>query len=122
MAQLDDVHSVLRLNYETPKGLISLAPPSVAKPTPYATVPRRDNRRMWDDDKEEREAEREAALDALEKAMLPATLAERERCPTCDKCQKITTASGVRVRHAASRLNRITTARPVIMCSLEKIG
>jgi hypothetical protein len=38
VAQLDDVHSVLRLNYETPKDLISLAPPSVAKPTlPGAT-------------------------------------------------------------------------------------
>lgn len=33
MAQLDDVHSVLGLNYETPKGLISLAPPNDAKPT-----------------------------------------------------------------------------------------
>jgi hypothetical protein len=33
VAQLDDVQSVLRLNYETSKGLISLAPPSVAKPT-----------------------------------------------------------------------------------------
>ena len=31
--QLDDVHWVLRLNYETPKGLISLASPSVAKLT-----------------------------------------------------------------------------------------
>jgi hypothetical protein len=31
--QLDDVHSVLRLNYETPEGLISLAPPGFAKPT-----------------------------------------------------------------------------------------
>ena len=27
--------------------------------------------------------ERERALDALEKALRPATLAERERCPTC---------------------------------------
>jgi predicted amidophosphoribosyltransferase len=27
--------------------------------------------------------ETEAALDALEKATLPATLAQRERCPTC---------------------------------------
>ena len=33
MAQLDDVYSDLRLNYETPKGLISLASLSVAKPT-----------------------------------------------------------------------------------------
>ena len=41
MAQLDDVHSVLRLNYETPKGLISLAPPSVAKPTLCETRRRR---------------------------------------------------------------------------------
>jgi hypothetical protein len=31
---------------------------------------KRENRRMWDDDEE-----REAALDALEKAMLPAMLA-----------------------------------------------
>ena len=29
--------------------------------------------------------EREAALDALERALLPATLAERECCPTCDR-------------------------------------
>ena len=33
MAQLDYVHSVLKLNYETLKGLISLASPSVAKTT-----------------------------------------------------------------------------------------
>jgi len=33
VAQLDDVHSVLRLNYETLKGLISLASLCVAKPT-----------------------------------------------------------------------------------------
>lgn len=33
MSQRDDVHSVLRLNFETPRGLISLASPSVAKPT-----------------------------------------------------------------------------------------
>ena len=33
MDQLDDVYSDLRLNYETPKGLISLASLSVAKPT-----------------------------------------------------------------------------------------
>jgi hypothetical protein len=33
VAQLDDVQSVLRPNYETLKGLISLASPSVAKPT-----------------------------------------------------------------------------------------
>ena len=33
MAQLDYAHSVLRLNYETLKGLISLVSPSVAKPT-----------------------------------------------------------------------------------------
>jgi hypothetical protein len=33
VAQLDDVHSVLRLNYETLRGLISLPSPSVAKPT-----------------------------------------------------------------------------------------
>jgi hypothetical protein len=33
VAQLDYVHSVLRLNYETLKGLISLASPSVAKTT-----------------------------------------------------------------------------------------
>jgi hypothetical protein len=36
---------------------------------------------MWENDNDETEA----ALDALEKAMLPATLAERERCPTCGK-------------------------------------
>jgi len=36
--QLDNVHSVLRLNYETLRGLISWAPPSVAKPTPCATA------------------------------------------------------------------------------------
>jgi hypothetical protein len=30
-AQPDDAHSVLRLNYETLKGLISLASPTVAK-------------------------------------------------------------------------------------------
>ena len=34
MAQLDDVHSVLRLNYETLRRLISLASPSVAN-LPY---------------------------------------------------------------------------------------
>jgi hypothetical protein len=33
VAQLDDVHSVSRLKYETLKGLISLASTSVAKPT-----------------------------------------------------------------------------------------
>jgi hypothetical protein len=38
VAQLDDVHSVLRLNYETLKGLISLASPSVAKPTHFETA------------------------------------------------------------------------------------
>lgn len=38
MAQLDDVHSVLSLNYETQKDLILLAPPSVAKPTDYETL------------------------------------------------------------------------------------
>ena len=37
MAQLDDVYSDLRLNYETLKGLISLASLSVAKPTLYET-------------------------------------------------------------------------------------
>jgi len=31
-AQPDNAHSVLRLNYETLKGLISLASPTVAKP------------------------------------------------------------------------------------------
>jgi len=38
VAQLDDVYSDLRLNYETPKGLISLASLSVAKPTLCRTV------------------------------------------------------------------------------------
>ena len=38
MAQLDDVYSDLRLNYETPKGLISLASLSVAKPTLFETL------------------------------------------------------------------------------------
>jgi hypothetical protein len=38
VAQLDYVHSVLRLNYETLKGLISLASPSVAKTTLSETV------------------------------------------------------------------------------------
>ena len=38
MAQLDYVHSVLRLNYETLKGLISLASPSVAKTTLCETL------------------------------------------------------------------------------------
>jgi len=33
VAQLDNVHSVLRLNYKTLRGLISLASPSVAKLT-----------------------------------------------------------------------------------------
>jgi hypothetical protein len=37
VAQLVNVHSVLRLNYETLKGLISLASPSVAKLTLYET-------------------------------------------------------------------------------------
>jgi hypothetical protein len=37
VAQLDAVHSVLRLNYETLKGLISLALTSVAKPTRFET-------------------------------------------------------------------------------------
>jgi hypothetical protein len=37
VAQLDYVHSVLRLNYETLKGLISLASLSVAKTTLYET-------------------------------------------------------------------------------------
>jgi hypothetical protein len=36
VAQLDDVYSDLRLNYETLKGLISLASLSVAKPTHFA--------------------------------------------------------------------------------------
>jgi hypothetical protein len=36
-AQPDDAHSVLRLNYETLKGLISLASPTVAKFTHYET-------------------------------------------------------------------------------------
>ena len=40
MAQLDDVYSDLRLNYETLKGLISLASLSVAKPTHYETLMR----------------------------------------------------------------------------------
>jgi hypothetical protein len=30
--RLDDAHAVLRLNYETPKGLISLVPPSLNRP------------------------------------------------------------------------------------------
>jgi hypothetical protein len=38
VAQLDDVYSDLRLNYETLKGLISLASLSVAKPTVYEPV------------------------------------------------------------------------------------
>ncbi len=38
VAQLDNVHSVLRLNYETLRGLISLASRSVAKPTLCATT------------------------------------------------------------------------------------
>jgi len=38
MAQLDNVHSVLRLNYETLRGLISLASPSVAKLTLFGTL------------------------------------------------------------------------------------
>jgi hypothetical protein len=38
MAQLDNVHSVLRLNYETLGGLISLASLSVAKPTQFETL------------------------------------------------------------------------------------
>lgn len=38
MAQLDDVHSDLRLNYETLRGLISLDSPNVAKPTGYETL------------------------------------------------------------------------------------
>ncbi len=37
VAQLDNVHSVLRLNYETLRGLISLASLSIAKPTLYET-------------------------------------------------------------------------------------
>ena len=37
VAQLDNVHSVLRLNYETLRGLISLASSSVAKLTLYGT-------------------------------------------------------------------------------------
>src|SRR5260370_591194 len=36
-AQLDNVHSVLRLNYETLRGWISLASPSVAKLTRFET-------------------------------------------------------------------------------------
>ena len=38
MAQLDNVHSVLRLNYETLRRLISFASPSVAKLTVYETL------------------------------------------------------------------------------------
>ena len=38
MAQLDYVHSVLRLNYETLKGLISLPSPSIAKTTLCGTT------------------------------------------------------------------------------------
>jgi hypothetical protein len=38
VAQLVNVHSVLRLNYETLRGLISLASPSVAKLTLCETV------------------------------------------------------------------------------------
>jgi len=38
VAQLDNVHSVLRLNYETLRGLISLASLSVAKPTLLETL------------------------------------------------------------------------------------
>ena len=37
MAQLYDVHSVLRLNYETLRGLISSASLRVAKPTGFET-------------------------------------------------------------------------------------
>ena len=37
VAQLVNVHSILRLNYETLSGLISLASPPVAKLTHYAT-------------------------------------------------------------------------------------
>jgi len=39
VAQLDDVYSDLRLNYETLKGLISLVSLSVAKPTHFETTP-----------------------------------------------------------------------------------
>jgi len=38
LAQLDDVHSILRLSYETLKGLISLASRGVAKLTNFETV------------------------------------------------------------------------------------
>jgi hypothetical protein len=37
VAQLEDVYSDLKLNYETLKGLISLASPSVSKPTTCET-------------------------------------------------------------------------------------
>ncbi|HZM12151.1 MAG TPA: hypothetical protein VFC15_18220, partial [Candidatus Limnocylindrales bacterium] len=37
LAQLDDVHSILRLSYETLKGLISLASRGVAKLTRFET-------------------------------------------------------------------------------------
>jgi hypothetical protein len=47
----------------------------------FETAGKRENKPMWENDNEEREG----ALDALEKAMLPATLAEREGCPTCGK-------------------------------------
>ena len=43
LAQLDDVHSILRLSYETLKGLISLASQGVAKLTLCETVNLFDN-------------------------------------------------------------------------------
>jgi hypothetical protein len=45
VAQLDDVRSVLRLNYETLRGLISLASLSVAKPTHFEITQAWDLRR-----------------------------------------------------------------------------
>ena len=44
LAQLDDVHSDLRLNYEIPKGLISLPRRFVAKPTLCETARRSEDR------------------------------------------------------------------------------
>ena len=41
VAQPDNVHSILRLNYETLRKLISLASPSVAKPTGFETASHR---------------------------------------------------------------------------------
>ena len=44
LAQLDDVHSILRLSYETLKGLISLASRGVAKLTLCETARRSEDR------------------------------------------------------------------------------